>query len=147
RPGGFGDADIWKVTIHSDGTFGEPINLGPTVNTEGRESFPFVSSENELYFASNGKLGLGGLDIFMSKITEQGSYEEAVNLGEPINSPVDDFGFYISKFRHGFFTSNREGGMGDDDIYTLVEIKKPICEQLITGLIRDFNTRELLADA
>src|SRR5690554_147814 len=147
RPGGFGDADIWKVAINKDETFGQPINLGPTVNTEGRESFPFVSSENVLYYASNGKLGLGGLDVFMSKITEQNTYEEAINVGEPINSSVDDFGFYISKFRHGFFTSNREGGIGDDDIYTFVEIRKPICEQLIAGVIMDLKTKELLAEA
>jgi len=123
-PGGLGSSDIWKVEIKKNGTFGKPINLGPTVNTSERESFPFVSADNELYYASNGKLGLGGLDIFVSEITEDENYKEAVNIGKPINSSMDDFGFFINTADNsGFFTSNRPGGKGDDDIYSFRKIK------------------------
>lgn len=147
-PGSMGDADIWKVAVYEDGTFGVPVNLGPAVNTEGRESFPFISSDNKLYYASTGKLGLGGLDIFMSKITDDENYEEAINIGKPINGPVDDFAFYIdSESRTGFFSSNREGGMGDDDIYRFTEHKELICEQLLAGTITDVDTGEYLAAA
>lgn len=147
-PGGEGDADIWKVTIYGDGTFGTPVNLGTTVNTEGRESFPFVSKENELYYASNGKLGLGGLDIFMSKIADDGKYEEAINVGKPINGPMDDFAFYIdTETNTGFFTSNREDGKGDDDIYKFTEFRKLICEQAIVGIVTDIDTGEILPGA
>lgn len=144
-PGGLGDADIWKVEVNKDGTFGTPVNLGPAVNTEKRESFPFISSDNELYYASNGKLGLGGLDIFMSRITDDGAYEEAINVGKPVNGPMDDFAFYInSESRTGFFTSNRENGAGDDDIYKFTEYRALICEHLIAGLITDTDTGEPL---
>ncbi len=93
-PGTLGDADIWKVAINVDGTFGTPTNLGSTVNTEGRESFPFVTSENELYYASTEELGIGGMDVFVSKITGN-KYDEAINVGKPINTPMDDFTFYF----------------------------------------------------
>lgn len=147
-PGTMGDADIWKAEINGDGSFGTPINLGPTINTEGRESFPSITDENELYYASTGKPGLGGMDIFMSKISDDGQYSEAVNVGKPINGPMDDFGFYINtKSRVGFFTSNRDGGHGYDDIYKFTEYKKLICEHLITGVVTDVDTGEPLAEA
>lgn len=144
-PGTMGEADIWKVAINEGGSYGTPINLGPTVNTEGRESFPFVTNENELYYASTGKPGLGGLDIFMSKISGD-QYSEAINVGKPINGPMDDFALFIdTKSRIGFFTSNREGGQGDDDIYKFTEYRKLICEHLITGVVTDVDTGEPLA--
>lgn len=146
-PGTMGDADIWKVEIKSDGTFGEPINLGPTVNTEARESFPFISSDNQLYYASTGKLGLGGLDVFVSKI-EEGKYQEAVNVGKPINGPMDDFAFYFDpEKRSGYFSSNREGGVGDDDIYKFVELRKLECDHLLNGVITDLDTKLPIAGA
>lgn len=147
-PGTMGDADIWKVEIKEDGTYGKPVNLGPTVNTEGRESFPFVSEKNELYFSSTGKLGLGGLDIFVSKITEDGQYEEAVNMAKPINSPMDDFAFYIDeKTKVGYFTSNREESIGDDDIFKFYKIETPPCEYLIFGVVTDIQTKKPLEGA
>jgi len=143
RPGGFGDTDIWKVHINEDGSFDEPENLGPNVNTEGKESFPFVSDDNVLYYASDGKLGLGGLDIFSSKITKTGYYEPAVNVGKPINSPMDDFAFYIdSKKDKGYFSSNRKGGRGLDDIYKFASI-----ENLIIGNVTDLETGESISKA
>lgn len=146
-PGTLGDADIWKVAINADGTFGTPINLGSKVNTEGRESFPFVTSENELYYASTGKLGIGGMDVFVSKITGN-SYDEAINVGKPINTPMDDFAFYFDPTtRTGFLSSNREGGKGYDDIYKFTELKKLICEHLLAGTVTDVETGKILADA
>jgi len=140
-PGSLGESDIWKVEISDDGTFGMPINLGSTVNTKERESFPFVSADNKLYYASNGKLGLGGLDIFVSDIIDDYEYEEAVNLGKPINSSMDDFGFYIdTEKKTGFFTSNRAGGKGDDDIYRLKEIER-IYNPLVEGIVIDADNQ------
>jgi len=138
-PGSLGETDIWKVEIYDNGRrFGQPINLGPTVNTIKRESFPFISKNNELYYASNGKLGLGGLDVFVSIITEDGKYEEAVNVGKPINSPMDDFAFFIdTEKRVGYFSSNRKGGKGKDDIYRLTELSVLFDGNLIIGTIID----------
>lgn|SRR5690554_1748882 len=141
-PGGFGGSDIWKVSINDDGSFGTPENLGATVNTKGKETFPFISGENELYYSSNGKLGLGGLDVFVSKITDEG-YEEAVNVGSPVNGAWDDFAFYYDfEKRTGFFSSNRKDGQGLDDIYKFVETRPLIITQSIVGTITDADTGE-----
>lgn len=137
RPGTLGQSDIYKVSINSDGTFGNPENLGRTINTEGKETYPFVSDENELYFSSDGHPGLGGLDIFKSRI-ENNDFSKPLNVGEPVNGRQDDFAFMIdTKSQAGFFSSNREGGMGYDDIYRFKENKKLECEQLLAGRIAD----------
>ncbi|MVX36546.1 OmpA family protein [Myroides sp. LoEW2-1] len=118
RPGGYGQSDLYRVKLYRDGTFGVPENLGDKINTEGRESFPFVSSDNVLYFASDGHPGLGGLDLYGVQIYEDGTFGEVVNLGNSINSSHDDFAMYLdpeSKF--GFITSNRPNGEGKDDLY------------------------------
>lgn len=146
-PGSIGQSDLFKVKINQDGSFGTPENLGNTINTEGRETFPFVLA-NELYFASDGHPGLGGLDVFVSKGFKQGGYKEVINVGEPLNSSKDDFGYLINeKTRTGFVTSNREGGHGNDDIYKFVETKKLSCEQLLSGVVTDKDTKETLANA
>lgn len=145
-PGTLGLSDLFKVSIMPDGTFGKPENLGAEINTEGRETFPFISDENELYFASDGRPGLGGLDVYVSKIDNQGLFEEVENVGEPINSKQDDFAFMInSKNRNGFFSSNRTNGHGLDDVYRFTEIRKLICEQDLLGTITDSETKEVLA--
>jgi len=147
-PGSVGQSDLFKVKIYTDGTFSKPENLGTTINTEGKETFPFVSDENELYFASDGHQGLGGLDIFTSKINDQGILEEILNMGEPVNSKFDDFAFMIdSKSRNGFFSSNRSGGLGSDDIYKFTETRKITCEQLLAGNVTDEETGDFLGDA
>ena len=147
-PGTLGQSDLFKVTISEDGSFGTPLNLGNTINTEGRETFPFVSDENEIYFASDGHPGLGGLDVFMSKINTDGTFSAVQNVGANVNSPKDDFAYLIdTKSRRGFFSSNRDGGKGYDDIYKFLETKRLICEQLLYGEITDLVTKELLADA
>ena len=149
-PGSLGQSDLYKVAINEDGSFGKPINLGNTINTEGRETFPTVTSENEIYFASDGHPGLGGLDVFVSKIEKDGNYKYVVNVGEPINSAQDDFGFLINEnSRVGYVTSNREGGIGSDDIYKFKENKKieyP-CEQLLKGVVTEKATGQPLANS
>ncbi|MEN2415631.1 OmpA family protein [Flavobacterium mesophilum] len=147
-PGTLGQSDLFKVAINADGTFGQPQNLGPIINTEGRETFPFVSAENELYFASDGRPGLGGLDIFVTKINPDNMIEDDVqNVGEPVNSKQDDFGFTLEgKNRNGYFSSNRDGGHGLDDIYRFTEIKRLVCEQDLMGTISDTESNEVLSN-
>lgn len=140
-PGGLGGSDLYKVSINDDGTFGNPENLGNVINTPGRESFPFVGPDNTLYFASDGHLGLGGLDVFETKKINN-TYSEPVNLGRPINSSMDDFGFIINDKNVGYLSSNREGGNGFDDIYSF-----SVCSQKIHGIITDLKTKETLPNA
>ncbi|CAM1356243.1 OmpA family protein [Tenacibaculum halocynthiae] len=138
-PNGYGSTDIYKVAIEDDGSYGKPENLGATINTEGREMFPFVGNDNRLYFSSDGHIGLGALDIFESEIKEN-SFSEPINLGKPINGPRDDFSFVINKERfQGYFTSNRKGGKGDDDIYSFIIYN---CKEDIKGIVSDTRTGE-----
>lgn len=149
-PGTKGQSDIFKVAINEDGSYGIPENLGLGINTEARETFPFISNDNVLYFASDGQLGLGGLDVFAVKLYEDGSFSNVINLGSPINGPHDDFAFLIdSNSKLGFFSSNREGGKGFDDIYKLKELK-PIefeCKQVIAGFITDAESGDIIKNA
>jgi outer membrane protein OmpA-like peptidoglycan-associated protein/tetratricopeptide (TPR) repeat protein len=147
-PGTLGQSDLFSVKISAEGKYGKPENLGAGINTEGRETFPFISADNELYFASDGRPGLGGLDVYVAKIDGNGGFSGIQNVGEPINSNQDDFAFLINnKNRNGFFTSNREGGRGYDDIYRFVENTKLICEQTISGLVTDLDSGQILAGA
>ncbi|NMH29156.1 OmpA family protein [Flavobacterium silvaticum] len=147
-PGGFGQSDLYKVSISADGTFGTPVNLGKGINTEGKETFPFATDENELYFSSDGYPGVGGLDIYMAKIKDDGTFDEPINVGEPANSKFDDFAYFIdTKTRKGFLTSNREGGKGLDDIYKFLETRKLTCEQELSGIVTDKDTGEPIAGA
>ncbi|MCL5246209.1 OmpA family protein [Cellulophaga sp. 20_2_10] len=124
--GGYGDSDLYVVELSASGdVVAKPENLGPTINTRGREMFPFVAKE-ELYFSSDGHYGLGGLDIFASKILPKGEYSLPLNMGEPLNSNMDDFSFIREMAStSGYIASNRYGGMGDDDIYHF-EGAKPV---------------------
>ncbi|WP_366183060.1 OmpA family protein [Flavobacterium ovatum] len=147
-PGTLGLSDLFKVKINDDGSFGTPENLGNTINTPGRETFPFMSDENEIYFASDGHPGLGGLDVFVSKISQDGTFSEVQNVGADINSPKDDFAYLIdTKSRRGFFTSNRDGGQGYDDIYKFLENKRLTCEQELYGQITDIDSKEVLPNS
>jgi outer membrane protein OmpA-like peptidoglycan-associated protein/tetratricopeptide (TPR) repeat protein len=146
-PGTIGQSDLFKVAINEDGSFGNPENLGETINTEGRETFPFISDDNELYFASDGRPGLGGLDIYVSKIEKSNTFSDVQNVGSPINGPQDDFAFMIdSKSRNGFFSSNRDGGKGFDDIYKFTETRKLDCQQKLAGIVTDQEERTALAN-
>ena len=140
-PGSFGNSDLYKVSIDSNGNFGLPENIGTTINTEGRETFPFIDADNNLFFASDGHPGLGGLDIFEAKVNNN-SFEKPVNIGKPLNSQLDDFGYVTNKDGLGFFSSNRDGGIGFDDIYTF-----RICTHTLSGLITDIDTKEILPNS
>ncbi|WP_230381517.1 OmpA family protein, partial [Myroides albus] len=145
RKESLGQSDLFKVAINDDGSFGEPVNLGSQINTEGRETFPFVSHDNFLYFSSDGRPGLGGLDIYKAKINVDGSLSKVVNVGAPINSPGDDFAFFINdKNRKGFISSNREAGMGGDDIYFFQVVD---CKQQIRGKVFDNSTTFVIPTA
>ena len=154
-PGSIGATDIFVVDIldtdsKSDAEyigFSKPRNLGKEINTAGREMFPFVT-DKALYFSSDGHLGLGALDVFISTFGS-GKYNEPKNLGAPLNSELDDFGFIVKEdLDIGFVCSNRETGRGDDDIYSFVRIpppEAPPCEQLIRGYVSDAVTGERIA--
>ena len=115
-PGGFGETDIYK-SEWTNGEWGKPLNLGESINTRGKEMFPYVDNDGILYFSSDGLPGSGGLDIFAAKEGENGTYL-VVNLGSPLNSRYDDFGYVVKKDSLlGYFTSNRNGGKGEDDNY------------------------------
>ena len=115
RRGGKGGLDLYRAPMDNSGRFGRPINLGSTINTRGNELFPYVSEDGKLYFSSDGHPSLGGLDIFVA--SRSGDEIQIEHLGIPINSVGDDFGLFLSDVTQGYFSSNRVGGKGDDDIY------------------------------
>lgn len=117
RPGGVGGIDIYRANMDASGRFSKPVNMGKDINTPGDEMFPYVGPDAKLYFASDGHPGLGKLDLFVA--TRSQGVISIENLGKPINSRFDDFGlvFADDEMKYGFFSSNREGGKGDDDIY------------------------------
>jgi peptidoglycan-associated lipoprotein len=140
-PGGQGSMDLYVVDIDASGIFGQPRNLGPTINTLHREQFPFISSEGTLYFASDGHQGSGNLDVFMSKKINDTEFDKPVNLGSTINGEMDDFNYIIDEVKNqGYFASNREG---DDNLYTFVREPNKL-QYLVEGEVRDKKTLELL---
>ncbi len=119
--GGMGGKDIW-ISEKQGNSWGVPVNAGPKINTPGDEQFPFIHPSGTLYFASNGHMGIGGLDIFFCD-WEEGDWADAVSLKSPINSTGDDFGLILDENKElGYFTSNRVGGRGEDDIYSAIAI-------------------------
>jgi len=148
-PGGKGLSDLYKVAI-TEGGFGTPVSLGNKINTEGRETFPFVASNGDLYFSSDGHPGLGGLDVFVVAQHDNGTYDKGFNVGKPVNSPLDDFTFIVnSETGKGYFASNREGGKGSDDIYGFTQNTPLItsCVQSLTGVVKDKLTNTILPGA
>ncbi len=150
-PGGYGQSDIYLVRRGADGQWGKPENLGNVINTEGNEMFPFYDEEGGyLFFAGDGHPGLGGLDVFVSKIG-QGQYSEPVNLGAPVNTAHDDFGLiYKDNGSNGYLSSNRPGGKGDDDIYGfsgLNRFKQQAVFYTLTGVVKDKDSGEPVSGA
>jgi outer membrane protein OmpA-like peptidoglycan-associated protein/tetratricopeptide (TPR) repeat protein len=116
-PGGYGGTDLYMTELR-DGNWLAPVNLGPKVNTPEDELFPFIDADNQLYFASNGHLGLGGLDLFTARQLTNSEWTRVQNLGYPLNSQADDFGLILSEDgKNGFLSSNRKGDPQDDNIY------------------------------
>ena len=150
RPGGFGSFDIYETSLQTDNTFSTPVNLGSEINTDKKEQFPFIASDNSLYFSSNGHPGFGLLDIFVSK-NEKGAFQHPDNLGLPVNSGYDDFSYVLKTDNaSGYFASNRPSGKGSDDIYSFSvtkELSIEDCEQFIAGIITDRTTTLPLANA
>lgn len=143
-PGSIGATDIFVVDILDDG-YSNPRNLGEKVNTSGREMFPYITNK-ALYLASDGHLGLGGLDVYESKLVS-GDFSKPRNLGAPLNSKLDDFGLIIKESENkGFVCSNRLTGKGDDDIYSFVRLPEPECNQLIKGYVSNSITGERLSN-
>ena len=136
-PGGLGDTDIWKVTINGS-TYGKPENLGASVNTAGKEGFPFITENNVLYFASSGRQGFGGLDVFKLDLNNP---TETINIGKPVNSENDDFSFSFNTTKNiGFLSSNRSG---IDNIYAAT----PVCSAQVIAVVKDKNTGNVIKNA
>ncbi len=141
-PGGYGGVDLY-VSYRSGDSWGAPENLGPEINTEGHEMFPYMSDDGTLYFASDALPGLGGLDLFSTMLLEDGTWSAPDNLRYPINTNGDDFAMIIdAENKKGYFSSNRSGGKGDDDIYSFTKLTN-----IMTGVVIDCNTQEPIEGA
>jgi len=138
REGSIGGNDIWKVEVKGNNSYGEPVNLGPKVNTEGKESFPSITDDNKLYFSSDGRKGFGSLDVFVIDLNKG---TEAMNVGLPVNSGKDDFAFNFNNTKNiGFFSSNRDG---IDKLYSAT----PVCGVEAIVMVKDAKTGQPIAVA
>lgn len=136
-PGGLGGEDIWKVSVNGD-EYGTPVNLGPKINSEASEGFPFITDDNVLFFSSNGKQGFGGFDVFKIDLNKA---TDAINVGAPVNTAKDDFAFtYNVAKKVGFFASNRDG---NDDIF----IADPVCGVQAIATVKDAKTGKTIEGA
>jgi len=151
-PGGFGGADIYRTTKNDDGTWSKAENMGDKINTESDEMFPFIEENSQkLYFSSNGRFGLGGLDIFVAKLNGT-TVQTVQNAGFPLNTVADDYAVIVnSTSTKGYVSSDRAGGKGGDDIYAF-DIKEEekteeivAIEKSIEGIAKDKNSTPLKA--
>lgn len=147
--GAIGSSDLYRALINTDGTFGKAEHLGNEVNTEGRETFPFITQNNILIFASDGREGFGGLDLYYIDLNnlKQG----VINMGSSINSPFDDFDLVLDSDKNvGFYTSNKPGGKGDDDIYSFDFTIRPKNKKIqlleLKGIVKD-NQEEIIPNS
>lgn len=143
REGTLGMSDIWYVDLNQDGSYGDPVHLGADINTEAREAFLFIDSNDVLYFSSDGHLGLGGLDIFRTPLNSQGLPGTIENIGAPFNSAQDDFALIIESEKEvGYFTSNREDAKSiNDELYYFYKE----CKMILQGVLKDKQTKEPLS--
>lgn len=150
RKGGYGGLDLYSAQMDSRGRFTRVRNLGPEINTSGNEMFPYIAENGKMYFSSDGHPGYGMLDIFVvNRVNGKTSID---NLGQPVNSTADDFGIFLFKVDRGFFTSNREGGKGDDDIYTFINEDPDLKVvnyflQGVTYTMRPDSTKDILPES
>lgn len=149
RAGGFGGMDIWKTTMTAEGEFSIPENLGPAINTPGDDAAPFIHSDGRtLYFASNGRVGMGGYDLYYSTLQADGTWSEPINMGYPINSPADEINIFINASGTvAYIASDKDGGFGGLDLYSFVldDQLRPNPVTYIKGHVRDAFTGEPLA--
>ncbi len=148
RPGGFGGMDIY-VSKNINGVWQQPQNLGATINSEGNELFPFISATDVLYFAANNTQSIGGLDIFKAaRAAGAVKFNPAINLGKDFNSEADDFGICTNESgTEGYFSSNRKGGKGGDDIYHFKWTQVALPREQLSLAVYDAYSKERVSDA
>ncbi len=151
RLGSIGETDIWMATRSATGIWNEPENMGPVINTSGRELSPFIHHDNQtLYFASDGHPGMGGLDIFFSRRNEDGNWGKPINIGYPINTHGDEFALIVgASGRYAWFATDKEGGYGESDLYTfeLHPEARPQAVAYMKGMVFDSETEKPLGAA
>ncbi len=148
RKGGFGKADIWKVTKQADGMWGNAVNLGRKINTSGMEMTPYIHPDGKtLYFASEGHIGMGGSDLYVTRMNEKGEWSEPVNLGYPINTKENEMGIVINAAGDlAYISADREDGFGGFDVYSfdLYPEVRPTAVTYMRGMVRDVETKQAL---
>lgn len=148
RKGGYGGTDIWK-TVFENGRWSTPENLGPTINTKGNEHSPFIHYDDQtLYFSSDGHVGMGGMDIFVSRRQSDGTWGTPVNLGYPINTDADESNLIVdASSQTAYYSSDREGGYGKQDIYSfeMPVASRPIPSVCFKGTVTDAKTGKKVA--
>jgi len=142
--GGKGGSDLWMIKKSASNVWSSPVNLGDAINTKGNEMFPYILGDSLFYFASDGHLGYGGLDLYVSKLNKDGTLGKPENLMPPFNSSGDDFGIIFLTKNSGLFSSNRKGGLGDDDIYAFDLLPVSI---IASGTIVDKENKKNIPDA
>jgi outer membrane protein OmpA-like peptidoglycan-associated protein/tetratricopeptide (TPR) repeat protein len=146
RPGGYGGYDVYKANRLDDGTWNPSVNMGPLVNSTGNEKSPFIHPDGQtLYFSSDGWPGVGGYDIFYTRLRGDSAYQKPINIGYPINTPDDEVGFFVSTDgTKGFFASNKFSGRGGYDLYSfdLYDSARPEKVLFIKGTVIDESTAE-----
>jgi outer membrane protein OmpA-like peptidoglycan-associated protein len=148
RKGGYGKSDIWKVTLQKDGTWGNPVNLGKEVNTSGDELTPYIHPDGKtLYFASDGHIGMGGSDLFVTRMDDKGNWSYPKNLGYPINTLDNEMGIVLNAMGNlAYISADRKGGYGGFDVYSfeLYPEARPTAVTYMRGIVRDMETKNPL---